>query len=280
LTLLRSPLLTRERFCHGFGTRRSIPDDFPTDTHILLQVHGEKIVVLTADAEHRTQDAGENLKMEAESRHPRSSGIWNLPFDKAQGPEPVEGESGIGVNDLDIKIVALPRSPFRFDEGDAMVSGVPGVAMGIRTADCLPILIADRLEGTAAAVHCGWRSLALGLAGKAVRAMGKVMGSDAQHLVAAIGPSIGPCCYEVGQEVRDAFPAGQIREGLFETRKGRLFMDLASGAKTQLIAEGMAPVNIDEIAGCTSCNPGLFWSHRARGEEERMVSFITVREAY
>jgi YfiH family protein len=161
-----------------------------------------------------------------------------------------------------------------------MVSDIPGVTMGIRTADCLPLLIVDRVKGTAAAVHCGWRSLALGLAGKAVRTMTQVMGSDVGHLLAAIGPSIGPCCYEVGEEVREAFSHFQSREGLFEKRDQKLWLDLASGVKTQLIMEGMTPENIDEIVGCTSCNPDLFWSWRARKEEGRMVSFITARESY
>jgi YfiH family protein len=240
LTVLRSALLEREGFGHGFGTRRSIPGDFPVDIHVLLQVHGEKIVVLTENPESRIQN-------------------------------PEKGQ---------ITQKRLPDESFRFDEGDAMVSDIPGVAMGVRTADCLPLLIADRVNGTAAAVHCGWRSLALGMAGKVVRVMTGVMGSSEEHLVAAIGPSIGPCCYEVGEEVREAFPADQREEGLFEQRDQSLYFDLASGVKTQLLTGGMSPETVDEIVGCTSCNPDLFWSWRARKEEERMVSFITVREPY
>ena len=174
----------------------------------------------------------------------------------------------------------LPEAPFRFDEGDAMVSDIPGVSMGIRTADCLPLLIADRVSGTAAAVHCGWRSLALGLAGKAVRVLEGITGSTEKHLLASIGPSIGPCCYEVGEEVKKAFSHFRSGDGLFIERDKSLFLDLASGVKTQLIMEGVSPENVDEIVGCTSCNPNLFWSWRARKEDERMVSFITVREPY
>jgi YfiH family protein len=207
---------------------------------MLLQVHGERIVVLTENPESRIQNSGEG-----QITHQR-----------------------------------LPNEPFRFDEGDAMVSDIPGVSMGIRTADCLPLLIADRIRGTAAAVHCGWRSLALGLAGQVVRMMSGIMGSREKDLLAAIGPSIGPCCYEVGEEVRGAFSGLQREEGLFEERGKSLYLDLASGVKTQLLAEGMAPENVDEIVGCTSCNQDLFWSWRARKEEGRMVSFITVRIPY
>ncbi len=264
MTILRSALLEREGFGHGFGTHRTAPEDLPGDIHILRQIHGERIVALSGNAERRTQDAGGKLK---ERDAPEESGIWNQ-------------KSGIAGSDLDVVFLGLPAEPFQFDEGDAMVSDMPGVVMGIRTADCLPLLIADRVKGTAAAVHCGWRSLALGLAGKAVREMTGIMGSSEEHLVAAIGPSIGPCCYEVGEDVREAFPADQREEGLFERRGQNLYLDLASGVKTQLLRSGMAPEMVDEIVGCTSCNPDMFWSWRARKEEGRMVSFITAREPY
>ena len=292
MTVLRSTLLEREGFEHGFGTKRTAPEEYPEKVHILLQVHGERIVVLTEGAGRpstklgtgRAQGAGGNNKKQNLTGNPESR-IQN-PKETANGLEKPEeslilnSQSSITGSNLDVKYVDLPADPFRFDEGDAMVSDIPGVTMGIRTADCLPVLIVDRLKGTAAAVHCGWRSLALGLAGKAVRAMTRVMGSDAAHLLAAVGPSIGPCCYEVGEDVREAFSHFKSLDGLFEERDGRSCLDLASGVKTQLIMEGMTPENIDEIVGCTSCNEELFWSHRARGEEGRMVSFITVREPY
>ena len=241
MTNLRSTLLQREMFEHGFGTRRTAPDELPRELYVLRQIHGEKIVVLSGVPGPRLSRLSENLKISSRG---------------------------------------LPARPYRFDDGDAMVGDLPGVSMGIRTADCLPILLADRVKGTAAAVHCGWRSLAAGLAGKAVSAMTGLMNARTDHLLAVLGPSLGPCCYEGGEEVREGFPAEQREEGLFEQRGKKLYLDLASGGKTQLVMEGISPENVEEIAGCTSCNPDLFWSHRARREEERMVSFITVREPY
>jgi YfiH family protein len=229
-----------------------------------MQIHGERVVVLTENPESRIQNP-EGKPVGSDG--PRKSVIHNP-------------QSGIAGDNLDIEMQNPPASPFQFDEGDAMVSDIQRVSMGIRTADCLPLLIADRARGIAAAVHCGWRSLALGLAGKVVRVMIGIMGSSEERLLAAIGPSIGPCCYEVGEEVREAFPPGQREEGLFEQRGQSLFLDLASGVKTQLLDEGLAPETVDEIVGCTSCNPELFWSWRARKDEERMVSYITVREPY
>jgi YfiH family protein len=169
--------------------------------------------------------------------------------------------------------MALPENHFRFTEGDAMVTDIPGTAVGIRTADCLPILVGDPASGAVAAIHCGWRSLALGLAGKGVRTLRDNSGSEPSSLVAAMGPSIGPCCYEVGKEVKEAFPSDG-KEGLFETRGESLYLDLAAGAKSQLLSEGMVPESIEEITGCTSCDGDLFWSWRARGGEDRMVSWI------
>jgi len=264
VTILRSTLLAREGFEHGFGTRRTTSEDLPEKIHILVQVHGERIVVLSEYAQSSTQDAGE-------SHNRREERVKSVIRD---------AQSGIPGSNLDVIFKGLPDQPFRFDEGDAMVCDIPGISMGIRTADCLPLLIVDRLKGAAAAVHCGWRSLALGLAGKAVRVLTGITGNSGKYLLAAIGPSIGSCCYEVGQEVREAFGGVQGQEGLFEQRDDGLYLDLASGVKTQLIMEGMTPETIDEIVGCTSCNPDLFWSWRARKEEERMVSFLTVREPY
>jgi len=261
VTVLRSDLLEREGFGHGFGTSRSIPGDFPVDVHILMQVHGERTVVLSENAEEEKRRKGEketNLRTFCPG---------------ASSPSPL-----FPFSEAEVVFQNLPAHHFRFDEGDALVSDISGVSMGIRTADCLPVLIADRVKGTAAAVHCGWRSLALGLAGKAVRVMTGVMGSRENDLLAAIGPSIGQCCYEVGEEVREAFPADMREEGLFQKRGESLYLDLAAGAKTQLLTEGMAPETVDEIVACTSCNPDMFWSWRTRKDEGRMVSFITVRE--
>jgi YfiH family protein len=235
MTVLRSTLLDRAGFEHGFGTKRSTPNDLPSDIHILLQVHGERIVVLTQEG-----------------------GRWK-----------VEG----GRKDLQRAIQPLPKDHFRFTEGDAMVTDIPDTAIGIRTADCLPILVGDPASGAVAAIHCGWRSLALGLAAKGVRALIELTGAEPSSLVAAQGPSIGPCCYEVGEEVKNSFPSGEGK-GLFETRGKSLYLDLAAGAKSQLLAEGMSPDSIEEITGCTSCDGDMFWSYRGGDEEDRMVSWI------
>ncbi|UCG39482.1 MAG: laccase domain-containing protein, partial [bacterium] len=105
MTVLRSPVLTRAGFGHGFGTRRALPEELPGGIHILLQVHGERIVFLSENT-MRVQSA------------------WN----KAQS------------ENLQLSTQSPPASPFRFAEGDALVTDIPGVSIGIRTADCLPLL--------------------------------------------------------------------------------------------------------------------------------------------
>lgn len=159
-----------------------------------------------------------------------------------------------------------------------MITDIPGVSIGIRTADCLPVLVGDRATGAVAAIHCGWRSLALGLPGKGTRAFLDLTGSLPGNLLAVTGPSIGACHYEIGQDVRTAFfDARSDDSGLFEERNGRLYMDLVATAKTQLLSEGLKAENIEEIDGCTICHRDLFWSFRAGDEEERMISWITAK---
>ena len=252
--ILTSPLLESAGFEHGFGTKRSTSENFPMNVHILLQVHGERIVVLTENKDTETRRHGGTGKI-----------------DNTNSPSPPHPLSH---SHAEVVHMALPESHFRFSEGDAMVTDIPGTAIGIRTADCLPVLIGDTATGAVAAIHCGWRSLALSLAGKGANALLRITRSEPGKLVAALGPSIGPCCYEVGEEVRDSF-SSENRDGLFEERKGSPYLDLAAGAKTQLLAEGMAPESIEEITGCTSCDEEMFWSWRARkDEEERMISWI------
>jgi len=138
-----------------------------------------------------------------------------------------------------------------YDHCDGLWSDEPGRAMLLLTADCLPIAIA-RKPGRPPALeilHAGWRGLLAGIVGAGVRAL------TSRKLAAAIGPSIGPCCYEVGEEV-----AGPFREAFGDdvVRDGKL--DLWTSAERALRAAGVEDVDRCDI--CTSCNPDRFFSHR------------------
>lgn len=160
-------------------------------------------------------------------------------------------------------------------EGDALLTDVPGAVVGVRTADCVPILIADVSKRTVAAVHAGWRGTAQAIAAKTVGAMAARFGSHARDLQAAIGPAIGACCYEVGPEVarqfKDFFPE---RTNLEE----RAHLDLPEANRRQLLSAGLPPDRIYLCGLCTACLAGEFFSwRRDPRKHERLVSAIGIR---
>lgn len=155
-------------------------------------------------------------------------------------------------------------------EGDALVTAEAGVTVSIRTADCLPILLADRRTGAVAAVHAGWRGTVAGIAGVTVTRLHNDFGSRPEDLVAVIGPGIGVCCYEVGEEV-----ARQLGENWpAQTKAGHV--NLAEHNRRQLERAGLTQSCIDVVSPCTFCDADRFWSYRREGERAgRMISFIT-----
>ena len=244
MTVLYSTLLASTGFEHGFGTRLSTPVDIPESVYIPRQVHGERIVVLSENPESRIQN-------------PKGLNLTNTSIIVVQG---------------------LPDDPFRLDEGDAVITDMPEVTIGIMTADCLPLLLVDAHGKAVCAMHCGWRSLAAGLATKAVKALLQVSNSRIENLRAALGPGIGVCHYEVGDELRNAFN-GSVHghSGFFEKRGGNLHLDLDTVAKSQLLSAGMRTGDIEKVNGCTVCDRDLFWSYRAGDQEERMLSWVTAK---
>jgi YfiH family protein len=138
----------------------------------------------------------------------------------------------------------VPRRADPWEEADGHVTALPEVPALVFVADCLPVALAG--HGGVAMVHAGWRGLAGGILAEAVGALG-----DGGEIRAAIGPGIGPCCYEVGDEVRARFPA--------EAAAGRR-LDLKLAARRALEAAGVAEVH--DAGLCTSCDPERFFSHR------------------
>lgn len=152
-------------------------------------------------------------------------------------------------------------------EGDALLEDTPGAVVAVKTADCIPILLADEKRRAVAAVHAGWRGTVARIAAAAVRAMGERFGSDPVDLHAAIGPGIGACCYEVGPEVAVHF-------GL--QRRGPI--DLAGANRSQLAEAGVTPQRIYASNLCTMCRPEEFHSFRRDREAAgRLYSFAGIR---
>lgn len=155
-------------------------------------------------------------------------------------------------------------------EGDALLEDAPGAVVAVRTADCIPILLADDRHRAVAAVHAGWRGTVAGIAARAVEAMGERFGTRPEDLHAAIGPGIGKCCYEVGPEVAAHFGA-----------RGRAHIDLADANRLQLAAAGLRPERIYAAGLCTLCHPGEFHSFRRDQEAAgRMHSFAGVKAGW
>lgn len=162
-------------------------------------------------------------------------------------------------------VLAADREFGCVGEGDALISNHPGRIVSIRTADCLPILLADPRTGAVAAIHAGWR----GTLAQVATATVQRMGSHPEDILAAIGPGIGKCCYEVGADVAREF-------GENDTCR----LDLADYNRRQLENAGLKPSNIDMISACTFCNVDEFFSYRREGERAgRMISYIQTPRA-
>lgn len=162
-------------------------------------------------------------------------------------------------------------------EADAAVACAPGLLLGIETADCLPILLVDPRRRAVAAAHAGWRGTAAGVAEHAFETL-VASGSRPDDLVAAIGPGIGPCCYEVGEELREAF--GAAGAGFFRSgASGRPHLDLRAANAHQLREAGLGADALYQLADCTRCRAKLYHSYRREGRGSgRMISFVGFKQ--
>jgi YfiH family protein len=189
-------------------------------------------------------------------------------------------------------------------KGDGLMTDEPGLLLGVQTADCIPVLVADRKRRAVGAFHAGWRGTVKRIVESGVGRMRMEFGSRPEDLIAAIGPGIGACCYAVGEEVLssfesqfsygrelfcDVYDADPVRTKypmLFLTQRApghspigpSLHLDLIEANRRQLLAAGLKPKDISVVGGCTNCRPDLFFSHRAsQGHAGRMLNVIGVR---
>jgi hypothetical protein len=155
-----------------------------------------------------------------------------------------------------------------------MATSQPSVRIAVKTADCVPILLADPVRRVVAAVHAGWRGTVDEIAARSVRALESRYGSSPANLLAAFGPSIGPCCFEVGPEVAPLF------QSIFPERRDlseRTRIDLREANRRILLAAGLGASNIAHHAPCTHCGGDEFYSwRRDRVKGQRMYSVIGV----
>lgn len=155
--------------------------------------------------------------------------------------------------------------------GDALIVSEPGNPIGVRTADCVSLILVDSETRVGAVVHAGWRGTVTDIAGKTVRHLIAHFDAKSNSLLAAIGPSIGPCCFEVGPEV-----AEQFRPWYINMEPGRM-IDLPEVNRRQLLQAGLRPENIDAGGLCTKCGVEEFHSwRRDREASGRLVSGLEI----
>lgn len=180
----------------------------------------------------------------------------------------LHGDGIIEVKDKDIKEAG---------EADGMIAAQPGIALGILTADCVPVLLSAPGQRLAAVVHAGWRGTLAGLVMKMVDRLRERFGVEPASIQAALGPAIGPCCYEIGKDVSKPLieKYGGLAQKSLKRRGEREFLDLRDLNRSLLEKAGLPPDQIFKIGPCTSCAIEDFFSYRKEGGETgRQLSFV------
>jgi polyphenol oxidase len=289
INVLRTPAFTKLSWLlHGFSTRtggvskayggNALNLGFtPHDTKVAVENNRREFIsALTAVAERKLRPSGDQSQALITLRQIHS--------------------------DLIHPITETPKNNVPL-AGDGMVTDVPGILLGVLTADCQPIIVVDPKRRAVGVFHAGWRGTAKRILEKGVGEMHRWFGSEPGDLKAAIGPGIRGCCYEVGPEVRIAFEAqftygselfretkdqNEIHEKyplLFLTSRApghselpkKIFLDLAEANRRQLLAAGVLPKNISDLAQCTLCHQELFFSHRGeKGVTGRMMAVVGI----
>jgi polyphenol oxidase len=277
---------------HGFSTRRG----GVTRAYCAEQAPGELNLGFTGDDDHAKVVRNRELLAEAVTGNPATTLVTLRQIHSSvlvsrdlipASPDPAEA--------------GVRRHPHR---GDGLMTSHPGLLLGIQTADCIPVLVADRRRKAVAAFHAGWRGTVRRIVENGIGRMRVEFGSQPEDLVAAIGPGVGQCCYAVGEEVLSEFES-QFTYGseLFRavdssdpvrTRYPMMFLnqrapghssidrglhlDLIEANRRQLLTAGLHPGAIQFVGACTNCHPELFFSHRrSRGRCGRMMSVIGIR---
>jgi YfiH family protein len=155
------------------------------------------------------------------------------------------------------------REPAEGIRADALLTDLPGVVLTILTADCVPILLCDPVRKVVGAVHAGWKGSRLEILRKTVEEMERRFGSDPGEILAAIGPAIGRCCYEVGPEVAEHFT--EVEGAVVPGEGERFMLDLKAVNRSQLLEAGLKDAHIETSPGCTACESDRFFSYRKEG---------------
>jgi polyphenol oxidase len=251
--IVTSALLTSHGFRHGFATRRGGVSEAPFDTLNFGRAVGDTAAAV-AENHARLADAV-------------GYAVLRL-FETSQ----VHGARTHVLDGVDVEAT-------RRVEADAILAVVAGDAVGVRTADCVPVLVGDPASGAALAIHAGWRGVAARIVPTAVALAAERVGAPASRFVVAIGPHIRTSAFEVGDDVAASLAAASSPDVVQAARPGaRPHVDLARAVRLQLTEVGVDPANVDDVGGCAHDERDRFFSFRRDGQRSgRMLSVIVAR---
>lgn len=175
------------------------------------------------------------------------------------------------------KVLSTPPQAYDL-EGDALITNEPNVVIGVRTADCIPLLVYDPIQKVVAAIHAGWKGFLLGVIENTIHTMQDFFHSDPATLQVAIGVTLCQTCFEVGPEVLDQFKEKFGTSLFYKSGKIEKFhIDLKAQAISHLVSLGLSSKNIEALKGCTSCDHDQFFSFRKGDVEGRQLSVIGLK---
>lgn len=248
--------LEHEGFANAFSTRGGGVSPFPEGS---LNLAGFD------------QDSAENIRENRRRFLSALGGEWKL-------------AACWQVHGTDLLVVRDPEDPRPDNERcDALATNLKGVLLGVKTADCVPVIIGDPRSGACAAVHAGWRGTLAEIIKHALARMREEFGTEPRDVRAALGPAALGCCYEVGAEVIEPFRAKfSGADSLFKpTTAGHALVDLHEANRRQLVESGVTVESIHALPLCTMCRPDLFFSYRQDrklyGRTGRLMSVIGMR---
>jgi polyphenol oxidase len=252
--VLKSDLLLGEGFVHGFSLRTGGVSRPPFDSLNLARSVGDA-----------PEDVAEN--------HRR--------FGRAVGFDPDRLFEVSQVHGGEVFVAGGWTSPqeARLEQADALVAGGEGMAVGVRVADCVPVLMADRRSGAVAAVHAGWRGCVAGVVGQALRELAEEVDASPQDVLVAIGPHIRVGAFEVGDEVAAHLSAAAPQADVVShVAGGKPRVDLAGVVRAQLRIAGVPEAQVEDVGGCTHDEPERFFSYRRDGRRSgRHLAVIVAR---
>ncbi|HEX8146789.1 MAG TPA: peptidoglycan editing factor PgeF [Pyrinomonadaceae bacterium] len=248
--------LEREGFANAFSTRGGGVSPFPEGS---LNLAGFD------------QDSAENIRENRRRFVNTLGGGWAL-------------AACWQVHGGDVLVVRDPEDPRPEDQRcDALTTNLKGLLLGVKTADCVPVVIGDPKARACAAVHAGWRGTLAEIVKRALAALREEFGTEPADVRAALGPAALGCCYEVGADVVEPFRAKfPDADSLFkQTRDGHALVDLHEANRRQLFEAGVKPERVHALPLCTMCRPDLFFSYRQDrklyGRTGRLLSVIGIQ---